>query len=262
MFTVKDGLVYSLMMVMVEQDAMKDRGRTRPIDERFKTTSVPPVAGVDLEQALNYIELDLVGEEFIYDHFTGGRLPYARGTRPMIEEVAERVTAGKDTDLEKMAALAQYVANEVKWAGFYLKRTGEDLPSDLGLTEEKLIENGDAWCNEQARVMCVLTQALGYPSRLVLTKSHTLMEVLIEGGWMLVDQSFGYCFVMDGEPVRAVDVHRDERRREYFGPIYQQMCNDLAVVLDQEMIRVEFALLTREGPLEGLKELWFHNNFL
>ena len=249
------------MMVMVEQNAVKDKGRTRPIDERFMT-DVPPVAGVDLEQALNYIEMDLVGESFVYDHFTGGRLPYVRGKRPMIEEIAERVTVGKDGDLEKMAALAKYVSEEVKWAGFYKKETGKDLPPDRGMTEEELIKSGNAWCNEQARVMCVLTQALGYPSRLVLTKGHALMEVLIEAGWMLVDQSFGYCFVMDGEPVRAADVYRDERRREYFAPIYKQMCKDLAKVLGEPLIAENFALATRECPLEGLRELGYHNNFL
>jgi hypothetical protein len=40
------------------------------------------VVGIDLEQALNYIDMDLVGEEFIYSHYTSRRLFYTRGSRP------------------------------------------------------------------------------------------------------------------------------------------------------------------------------------
>jgi hypothetical protein len=36
----------------------------RPIDSR----PVPPVAGIDLEHSLNYLDLAAAGEEFIYGH--------------------------------------------------------------------------------------------------------------------------------------------------------------------------------------------------
>ena len=76
---------------MTEQKKNSAEKSKRPIDQRY----MPSVAGIDLEQSLNYIELDLVGESFIYDHFTGVRLPYIRGNRPRIEEVAHRVTADR-----------------------------------------------------------------------------------------------------------------------------------------------------------------------
>lgn len=62
----------------------------RKIDQRIE----PPVAGIDLEQALNYVDLDVSGEEFLHEHYTGTRLPYVRGSRPLLEKIAGDVSGG------------------------------------------------------------------------------------------------------------------------------------------------------------------------
>ena len=111
----------------------KKSNNTRPIDQRY----LPKVAGIDLEQSLNYIDLDMVGEEFIYNHYTGARLPYKQGNRPQIEQVAQSVTANISDDLGKIAALNEYVAKEVLWAGYYQNETGQRLPPDRAFTEEQ-----------------------------------------------------------------------------------------------------------------------------
>ena len=242
---------------MVEQKNASEEKPIRPIDQRY----LHPVAGIDLAESLNYIELDVVGESFIYDHYTGSRLPYKQGSRPQIEEIAQRVTAGIDGDLQKVMALAEYVIKEIPWAGYYEKDTGEKLPSDRAFTEEQLIDSGYGWCNEQARIMCVLTQAIGYPSRLVLMLHHTLMEVLLPDGWMAVDSSFGYCFVMDGKPVRAADVYRNERCRKYFEPIYKQLCEDIGKELDHSDPH-DFAASFSVSPVGGFENIGYHNHFL
>ena len=56
----------------------------RTNDQRF----LPAVGGIDLEQSLNYIALDDVTLDFIYDKYTGARLVYQAGARPVLDGAA------------------------------------------------------------------------------------------------------------------------------------------------------------------------------
>ena len=78
---------------------------------------------------------------------------------------------------------------------------------------------------------------------------------------MVVDASFGYCFVMDGKLVRASEVYRNERYRKHFAPIYQQMCEDIGKVLSF-MDTKTFAACVPGSPLEGFREVGYHNYYL
>ena len=44
------------------------------------TSYMPPVGGIDLEQAMNYIALADVSLDFIYDKYTCGRIIYTAGS--------------------------------------------------------------------------------------------------------------------------------------------------------------------------------------
>jgi len=236
----------------------------RPIDTRF----LPPVAGIDLEQSLNYLALPEAGETFIYQCYTGARLPYRAGSRPELERVARQAVSGATTPLAKVQALATYVATRMPWAGFYEQRTGQRLAADRGMSEEALLASGYGWCNEQARVLCGLTQVVGIPSRLVFAANleahygHVVVEVLLPEGWLMVDESFGYCFCRDGKPVRAAEVYRDPACRAYFGPRYLKLCRDLATELSVERLRGSFNMALAAEPLDGFKDLGFHNHFV
>ena len=236
----------------------------RAIDKRF----MPRVKGLDLEQSLNYVDLADVTEGFIYDRFTGARLPYEKGSRPALEAVAKRLTAGARTPMEKVERLTAFVANEVKWAGFYTQATGKPLPPGRDLDEEELILSGYGWCNEQARVLCALTQVLGIPSRLVFgchakkRYGHVVTEVLLPEGWMLIDESLGYCFRMRGKPVRAGRVWNDPKTRAHFRPIYKKMCADLIGVLGLKVLKGSFDMALGPDPLDGFSSIGFHNHFV
>lgn len=235
----------------------------RPIDGRF----VPGVAGIDLEQALNYIELDAVGETFAYDHYTSRRLFYVAGSRPRLEWVAQSAAGEADTDLDRVRLLARWVAEEVRWAGYYAGQTGTRLPSDRCPSEEELIDSGYGWCNEQARLFCVLTQVQGITSRLVFACNkergygHCIAEVLLDTGWMAVDQSFGFCFIMDETPVRAAHIFHDPRARAWFMPAYKKVCRRLIAELGPAA-ESDFAMAAAENPLDGFTDIGFHNYFV
>ncbi len=237
---------------------------TRPIDQRY----YPPVAGIDLAQALNYLALPEVGVDFIYERYTGARLPYRQGARPELERVARGLGVTGSGELAIVEAVAEYVATQVPWAGYYEKLSGIKLRPDRQLSEEALIATGYGWCNEQARVFCALTQILGVPSRLVFAArlecryGHVVVEALLPDGWMMVDESFGYCFRMAGKPVRAADVFHVTECREYFEPRYRELCQKLAEELGSEILQRDFGMAVAANPLDGFTDLGYHNHFV
>lgn len=236
----------------------------RTIDNRY----MPGVAGIDLEQALNYIDLDDVGEKYAYEKYTGARLPYEQGSRPALEEVAHRAIGRKRKAMDKVRALTTYVAQEVPWAGFYRHETGIVLPPDRAMMEEEIICSGYGWCNEQARVLCALTQVVGIPSRLVFASharkayGHVIVETLLPEGWMAVDESFGLLFEHKGKPVRASRIYRDKKTRAVWQPIYKQHCKELIDHLGRDHLKIAFDMCLGRDPLDGFSSIGYHNHFV
>ena len=243
-----------------------NKNQQRPIDQRFECEGIPTpnVSMLDLMYALNYIAVEDTSVDFVYNHYTSSRLFYERGSRPKLEAVADRVTEGIEDEFEKVQALVDFIAENVLWAGVEAKRTGILTRAEKYLTEEQLIERGFCWCHEQARVFCCLTQIAGITSRLIFAGSgnkwgHVTSEVLLSKGWMLVDQSFGVCFVKDGMPVRAVDVFGDESNREYFAPILLDKvikCRENIHPITME------GMLIAENPIECFRHISVCNHFV
>jgi hypothetical protein len=241
----------------------KRRRCMRTIDTRY----MPAVGGIDLEQALNYIKLTDVSLDFIYDKYTSGQMIYTAGSRPVLEGLAASLLSGITGELEKIEKLTKFVAEKVQWAGYYNKAMGHKLATNRNLTEENLIISGYGWCNEQARLLCALTQIIGIPSRLVFAAArkgggHVVVEVLTSGGWLLVDQSFGYLFINDGKVVDAYNVWHDKRNRDYFKGIYKQLCAQLTKELGKAILDDEFSMSQLANPLAGFEILGYHNYFI
>jgi transglutaminase-like putative cysteine protease len=236
----------------------------RAIDNRY----VPPVAGIDLEQALNYVDLDVAGEAFVYDHYTSGRTFYVSGSRPRLEQVVARTTADASTDLQTIQMLATWLADHVRWAGYGQEERGDRLATDQSPSEERLLDARYGWCNEQARLFCALSQVAGIPSRIVFAFNkarrygHCVSEVLLaDDRWMAVDQSLGFCFAVDSEPVRASRIYRDPAARRHFTPIYAERCRRLMDDLGKE-VHADFAMAASDDPLDGFASVGFHNYFI
>ncbi len=235
----------------------------RTIDARY----MPAVGGIDLEQALNYIALADVSLDFIYDKYTSGRIIYTAGSRPILEGLAAKLTGGITDELEKIERLTKFVAEQVPWAGYYHQAMGCRLSYNRNLSEEELIASGYAWCNEQARLLCALTQIIGAPSRFVFAAArkgggHVVVEVLTSKGWLLVDQSFGYLFINHGKIVDAYNVWHNKKNRDYFAPVYKKLCDKLTSELGKVILKDEFSMSQMTNPLDGFEILGYHNYFI
>jgi transglutaminase-like putative cysteine protease len=236
----------------------------RPIDRRVR----PTVGGIDLVQALNYLAMDEAGEQFIYDHYTNSRLTYVAGRHPALDGIVTRLGLDSAAPVEKVRGLAAFVAEKVPWAGFHEREVGTVLRGDRALDEEGIIASGYGWCNEQARVFCALTQVTGLASRLVFAGNarkgygHVISEVLLPEGWLAVDPSFGFLFLLGDRPVRAADVYRDASCRAYFSPLYRTVCGKLIQALGADLLARSFAMCLAEDPLDGFQDLGFHNHFV
>lgn len=238
--------------------------KIRKIDQRFK----PSVKGIDLWQAMNYIALEDVSPDFIYNRYTSSTICYVPGSRPELEKIAKKFSGENSVSLKNVMPLARYIADEVRWAGHYEREKGHRLPTDRNLTEEQILVSGFGWCNEQARLFCALAQIRGFPSRLVFacdptgSYGHVVSEVLTSKGWMMVDQSFGYCFTYGGLPISAWDVARRPLMSRYFGPIYHSMCRRLEQVLGCDILTRDFKMAAARNPLRGFKQLGYCNHFV
>lgn len=165
--------------------------KTPDITRRF----VPPVAGMDLEQALNYTSADGVPLEWFYTSYTYPRTFYAPGSRPELERFLDAPPAVAGEGNDGLSALVRRVYETVR----HYSLLGFHGPKNRGFSEEELLRSGEGWCNEQARVLCVLAQICGWPARLVFAgmrnrKGHVLVEIFHQGQWVLVDQTAAYIF--------------------------------------------------------------------
>jgi hypothetical protein len=235
----------------------------RTIDTRY----MPAVGGIDLEQALNYIALADVPLDFIYDKYTGGRTIYTAGSRPVLEGLAAKLVSGVTDELGKIEKLTKFVAEEVPWAGYYHQAMGHRLAYNRNLDEEGLIASGYGWCNEQARLLCALTQIIGITSRLVFAAArkgggHVVVEILTSQGWLLIDQSFGYLFINNGKITDAYNVWHNKENREYFEPVYKKLCEKLTQELGEDILKDEFSMSQLSNPLDGFEILGYHNYFI
>ena len=235
----------------------------RTIDTRY----MPAVSGIDLEQALNYIALADVSLDFIYDKYTGGRTIYTAGSRPVLEGLAAKLVSGVTDELGKIEKLTKFVVEEVPWAGYYHQSMGHRLAYNRNLTEEDLIASGYGWCNEQARLLCALTQIIGIPSRIVFAAArkgggHVVLEALTADGWLLIDQSFGYLFTNNGKVVDAYNVWHNKKNHDYFKDVYKKLCARLTKELGKVILDDEFSMSQMANPLDGFEILGYHNYFI
>ena len=144
---------------------------------------------------------------------------------------------------------------------------GHRLAYNRNLDEEGLIASGYAWCNEQARLLCALTQIIGISSRLVFVSvrkggGHVVVELLTSKGWLLVDESFGYLFINKDKVVDAYNVWHNKKNRKCFEPVYKELCTNLTVELGTEILKDEFSLSQTANPLDGFEVLGYHNYFI
>ncbi len=234
----------------------------RDIRERF----VPPVAGIDLEQALNYTDSEGLDLAWFYRSFTYPRVFYRPGSRPYLEQFVWEHTQRDAPDMDRLRACVAVVFERMP----HYVLLGFNGPPDRALTEEDLLRSGEGWFNEQARVLVALTQIAGLPSRLVFAHSrdnkiaHVVSEVYVDGKWVLVDQTEGFIFSLrDGRPINVLDFRTDAGVWREADALYKarlQRNRDRAK--DKSFWDNGHGIARREHPLDLFDCVGYHNYFI
>ena len=180
------------------------RGFSGDIDQTIAKT---PVVGIDREQTQSMVRLCDATEPTLYGpDFSPTRIRYRPGSRPIFERIVKSFTA--DTPRGRVEQATRWVVENVKHTHLI-----GPLAADRGVTEEQLIESGQAWCNEQARVFIALCQVMNIAARLCFlfhqnTRSgHATTEVYLNGRWAWCDQTFAMIVDLpDGRPAEARDL--------------------------------------------------------
>lgn len=160
--------------------------------------------------------------DYAYTAFTPLDQPYVRGSRCFLEKIVAHVTAGLRTPAEQAIALNDWVRDlpliypRSSWGGF-----GEIGEPFHGGAEEEVIRKGSSMCNEMARVLGILAQIAGFPSRYVghMTPidydnprsgtGHGVNEIFIDGQWAYFDIRGRYFLKDDGSFASAWDLIQD-----------------------------------------------------
>jgi transglutaminase-like putative cysteine protease len=255
-------LVYRPKVASPADLAAGAAAKPKGIKERF----VPPVAGIDLEQALNYTDTEGLDLAWFYDSFTYPRVFYKPGSRPLLERMVWEQTTPQAPAMVRLRACVAMVEARVP----HYIRLGYYGATDRGMTEEDLIRSGHGWCNEQARVLVALTQVAGLPSRLVFAHSrdgkagHVVTEVYVDGKWVLVDQTEGLVFTRkDGRPLNVLDFRTDANAWREADALYKaQHARNRELAKDKAFWDSGHGIARKEHPLDLFECVGYHNYFI
>jgi len=160
--------------------------------------------------------------DYIYSEFTPLDQPYQPGSRVFLEKIVATVTDGLDNDADKALALLDWCRDipviYARGGGQFGEGAGEPFH---GGAEEEVIRKGSTMCNEVARVLGILAQIAGIPSRHVghMTMidyddpqsgtGHGVNELYVDGRWAYFDIRGRYFLKADGTFASAWDLLQD-----------------------------------------------------
>ncbi len=146
---------------------------------------------------------------FLYSRFTPLKVRYQAGSRPALEAIVQRLTAGSHTQTEKALALMRFCRDLYKKESWD-KRGFADYV--YGGTEEQLIDKGEQLCECLGRLYVGLCEIAGIPGRIVMHTigGHITSEVYVDGDWAYVDPRSGVYFRdSDGSLASVWDLWRN-----------------------------------------------------
>lgn len=139
-----------------------------------------------------HVTLCAATADYLYSKFTPTKVNYVPGSRPFLEKIVAQVTKGIVSDKEKALALMRYVRD--------FEPNPERKNLFIGGTEEDIIKKRAWVCNEKARVLIILWQVAGFPSRYVghHIGGHATTEVYFDDKWAYIDVRGKYFLMQDG----------------------------------------------------------------
>lgn len=144
--------------------------------------------------------------DYIYSDYTPTVVAYRAGSRPMLEKIVAGLRLEGKSEFERFLWLARFVRDLPTARAWDL---GEDHQN--GGTEEELIAKRADVCNEQARLLVVLSQVAGLPARYVghHIGGHGVTEVYLDGGWRYYDTRGRFFLKADGQMASTWEIWRD-----------------------------------------------------
>lgn len=149
--------------------------------------------------------------DYLYAQFTPTALRCEPGSRPQIEECLRRAGADRGDEERRIDRICGFCAE-------LGQRGTDDLEAiRFGGTEEQLVQRGSDFCNELARVACVLAQIAGLPARMVMLADtqkaywgHVIIEAFRAGVWGAADTTTNVVYRHgDGRPATTWELMND-----------------------------------------------------
>lgn len=202
-------------------------GMPSPYNEK-KYAFAMNVRGIDRYHANQFIVCRKETEEYLYSQYTPIDVRYVKGTLPFYEKLAEKVTEGLSSDMEKaLALLFNGVRNSIRHP--MVPPFGQNVGADRNLDDESLLASGSGWCNEQARVFVRLCQVSGIPARIVQLfysdkkSGHCISEFYADKRWCMADATWSCVFPdADGKLLSAAQCHDRADGQKYCGLGYHR----------------------------------------
>lgn len=214
-------------------------GMPSPYAERTEPLALN-VRGVDRYHANQFIPYRIETADYLYNEYTPLEVNYRKGLLPSCEELARDITDGLETQTEKLLALVTEGMKHVKHP--VSPCCGPPVEADRNLDDESLLKSGKGWCNEQARVLIRLCQALGIQGRICQTfysdtkTGHCIAECYVDGGWAMVDATWLCAFPgPDGRLLSAADCHDGGEGQRHCGLATFKRKQELGALSDEEL---------------------------
>jgi hypothetical protein len=200
----------------------------------------PGVRGIDRYQANQFIVYREETASFLYLGYTPTIVSYRRGLFPVFEALAEELTKGCRTDLEKALVLLFQGGARLRHPS--IPPCGPRISPGRNLDDESLLESGLAWCNEQARVFVRLCQVCNIPARIIQIfyadhkSGHCIAEFHAGGRWRMADASWLCVFPgPDGELLSAAECHDRGEGQRSCGLAYYRRQQELLSLPDRDL---------------------------
>jgi hypothetical protein len=132
---------------------------------------------------------------------------FDRRNREYYKDLFDKLTAGKQSDEERVDAINDYVATMLNY---------DETQRELG-SPRRVLERGSQFCGHLSTAMQTLLSIGGYTTRAVHMSdgkrppgTHAVVEVFYDGGWHLYDPTFGLKFLnKDGTVASYRDIRLD-----------------------------------------------------
>jgi len=168
--------------------------------ETFPESGVFSVGELDADRGVQVEIASLIGVNSIT------REDFDLQNRDYYKDLFDKLTAGKQSDDEKIGAINDFVASKLNY---------DETQWELG-SPRRVLDRGSQYCGHLSTAMETLLTIGGYRTRAVHMSdgknppgTHAVVEVFYAGGWHLYDPTFGIRFNRDRDVASYRDVRLD-----------------------------------------------------